>query len=249
MKTFFTDRKKLLSVSTVMLMLVVLTAVTHYYLQYDQTGYIWALAIGYFCLLIQSVSALLYGVYTKNKGALWVGIEFLILSGLLFVSQVLALIPLTFSVYFSIIGFALPLFFIPVIADEVICKNGLIKKLWYVIPSAVAVVAISVIPLGNIYELSDVFHKINYVVSALYFLFGLVLATVGLAKKKNENFCYGLLVYSLFGAVINILKFFGNTGLANKFMSVENCGISIMLLALFVASVPVAKNKVKHHKR
>ncbi len=251
MKNFFGNRKNIMSVSTVFVVLITMIAVTHYYLQYDRVGTAWALTLGYGFLFIQSVITLIYGSLNKKSNITLLGAEFVVLSLIMLVYCILNLVTVFSAVYFHRAGLMLPLVLIPAYADGVLSEKSLLKKWIYVIPAAVVAIAVTVfvcISQASIIATSNAAHKIYYVVGALFCIFGLVLSVLNLLKKKNEFFAWSLAAYSFLGLVMFILKVFEKISLAEKFLSLQNLGAAIMLISVLTAEQVKVKAAKKKHR-
>ncbi len=247
MKNFFGNRKNILSVSTICVILLTMIAVTHYYLQYDINRAIgWTLTFGYLFLLVQSIFTLGYGIADKKSDVKLISIEFIFLSVLMLAYAILSIIPISKAALFiKPVGLILPLVFIPVCADGAIVKKPLIKNVIYVIIAVIAVVAAAALANINVDEL-DLFSKIASVIAALFFIFGLVLAVINLAKKNDELFAWALMAYSFLGTLMFVLRIFEKVTLADKFLSLQNLAASVLLMAVVsMQYVPVVSKKKK----
>lgn len=243
MTKYFSDRKNMSSLSTVFVFLLVMVAVMHYYLQYDNSAVYWTLTIGYFVLLLESVSALIFGKLSKDFDVLTVGLGFTFLSAVMLIGEILGIIGNSVSSYFILAGQTLPLIFITAKADRVISKKPLLKKWWYVVPVAVALIGIFVWSTFTIIIPNDLAHNILYVLCALLAVFGLVLGIIGIAKKKSEFFSWSVTLYSFMTLVMFVLKLFEKFTLANKFASVQNALAALMIIALYSVEVQAKKRK------
>lgn len=243
MTKYFKNRKSLTELSTVFVFLLVMVAVMHYYLQYDNSAVYWTLTIGYFILLAESVCALLFGIFTKDYDAYIVGLGFTIMSVLMFVGEVLGLIGTSVSSYFILAGQTLPLLFITGKADKVIVKKPLLKKWWYVAIIEILLIGSYIWASLSITIPTDIAHKVLYVICGLLAVFGLVLGIIGASKKTSEFFSWSVALYSFMTLVMFALKFFDKFTLANKFASVQNALASLMVIALFSVEVQAKKRK------
>ena len=162
----------------------------------------------------------------------------------MFVYAVLSIIPVSgAALRIKPVGLLLPLVFIPVYADSAIVKKPLLKNWVYVAVATVAVVAASVLADINIDE-ADLYSQIASVIAALFFIFGIVLAIICLAKKKDELFSWALMAYSFMGALMFVLRICEKVNLADKFLSLQNLGASVMLIAIVsMQNVPQKANK------
>ncbi|MBO5454842.1 MAG: hypothetical protein J6A69_12900 [Clostridia bacterium] len=246
MKNFFGNRKNITAVSTICVVLLTMIAVTHYYLQYETGAIRWTLTFGYLFLLVQSVFVLGYGCANKKCGVKTVGIEFALLAVIMLVYCIIDLIPLRIALYIKPAGLILPLVLIPAYADSALTEKPLVKNVLYmVIASVVAIAAVVLSDLAI--DVLDAGSKAGYVIGALFCIFGVVLAIVNLAKKKDELFAWSLIAYSFLGGLMFVLNLFDKTTLADKFLSLQNLGASVMLIAVVMAQqVPVA---VKRKRR
>ena len=247
MKNFFGNRKNVMSVSTICIILLTLIAVTHYYLQYDVNRAIgWTLSFGYLFLFVQSVFTLGYGVANKKSDVKLISIEFIILSVVMLAYAILSIIPVSsVALRLKPVGLILPVVFIPVCADAAIVKKPLIKNLFYLIPSIVLVVAAAVLANINVDE-ADLFSQIASVIAALFFIFGIVLAIINIAKNSEDLFGWALMAYSFMGALMFVLRIFEKVTLADKFISLQNLAASVMLMAIIsIQQVPAVSKKKK----
>lgn len=243
MTKYFKDRKNMTTLATVFVFLLVMVAVMHYYLQYDNSAIYWTLTIGYFVLLLESVSAVIFGKLNKDFDALTVGIGFTFLSAVMLIGEILGLIGNPVSSYFILAGQTLPLIFITAKADCVISKKPLLKKWWYTVPVAVVLMGVFVWSALTIVAPRDLAHNVLYILCALLCVFGLIMGITGAAKKKNEFFSWCVTLYSFMTLVMFVLKLFEKFTLANKFASVQNALASLMIIAVYSVEVQAKKRK------